>query len=528
MKSFAFLGFLVLLVLSSGCRQITVTPAADSVGRYGIYELTVVSERASFVNPWETVGVWAQLTHTSGQSVRIDGFYYSNNQWKIRFSPHLSGTWQWTVFFKFPQTTAVATGAFQCEASDHAGFVRWHPANPYRLVFDNGSLFNGIGIGDCILDVDRDGNPLNNWGMDGGFRQSGDPDYGRIVDMPIYMGTYGARGAGFNLFRWSIDNCAFKLWETISMSGNRYLTQEGIWGDELVRALRQHGFRIWLTFFNEPPYPNAAQNPEEQAAIKRYLQYVVARYGAYVDVWELMNEAHVSAEWINFAADYVRSIDPYHHLLTTSWERPELHTVDINTPHWYERESEFQSDTRTAEMIDSGRRWRKPVIFGEQGNTSQNWDERSALRMRIRSWTAFFLEGVLIFWNSSFAKDLISPDSTANLYIGPEERRYIRVLQDFTALADADVRPVSLSSSDPGVRVYGLQSSKYLLAYLHHFSDHNSTIQTSLTVNLPAAGTLTWIDPSSGDALGSTDLSYGPTTLNMPPFSVDLAMRIKF
>jgi len=46
----------------------------------------------------------------------------------------------------------------------------------------------------------------------------------------------------------------------------------------------------------------------------------------------------------------------------------------------------------------------KPVIVGEQGNAGMNWDPRSAVRMRIRAWTALFREIGLVFWNTSESK----------------------------------------------------------------------------------------------------------------------------
>jgi hypothetical protein len=74
----------------------------------------------------------------------------------------------------------------------------------------------------------------------------------------------------------------------------------------------------------------------------RYLKYSVARWGAYVDFWELLNEQSADQRWIQMMADYVHSIDPYHRPVTTSWEQPELSSLDFNSPHWYAREAESE------------------------------------------------------------------------------------------------------------------------------------------------------------------------------------------
>lgn len=74
--------------------------------------------------------------------------------------------------------------------------------------------------------------------------------------------------------------------------------------------------------------------------------------------------------------------------------------------------------------------------------------------MRLRAWTAFFAEGSLVFWNVSFAKD---GRGFGAIYLGPEERRYLGVLQRFVAGFDPRARPTSARVSDPSrVRSYAL------------------------------------------------------------------------
>jgi hypothetical protein len=171
-----------------------------------------------------------------------------------------------------------------------------------------------------------------------------------------------------------------------------------------------------------------------------------------VDFWELLNERHASDEWASTMADHVRSIDPDRKLISTSWEMPSLSAIDINVPHWSESESELQSDRRVQEVATEWKQAGKPVIVGEQGNTGMNWDPLSGQRMRLRTWTALFQEISVIFWNTSWSKagmhgGRYSPGKVANIYLGLEERGYIRVLQDFASRLDAGVRmtPVEVS-----------------------------------------------------------------------------------
>src|SRR5207244_1039278 len=125
-----------------------------------------------------------------------------------------------------------------------------------------------------------------------------------------------------------------------------------------------------------------------------------------------------------------------------------------------------------------------------------------------------------IFWNTSFSKDYRSPGAS-NIYLGPEERGYLRVLQDFTRGFDkrARIAPVVLSSTGT-LRGYALSGPRQYAAYLHAFRDHQSpTTGASLTIDIARPGSATWISPASGRVLGRIVLGRpGTWTLRVPSF----------
>jgi len=528
-RIFALLG-LIVFALAAGSSS-PASQRALIVPRYGIFEQTFNWSSSKYSNPWEQVQVTMTLISPTGKTVSIKGFYYGPDTWKARFSPAETGAWSWQVIITDGLQSARFDGTFTTVDSDSPGFVRQNPNNPFRWVFDDGSPYHPIGIEDCFNDDDKSGTPFDNMGFDGDFRLQGTHDPGRVTDLSTYLKAYS--DAGVNLFRWSVDNCAFKLWETIAPEGNRYLVRESQWGDELVQKLRQYGFRIYMTFFGfNPPFPNGSGNPAQMDAVKRYVQYVVDRYGAYVDFWELMNEfpnppATIDDAWYTQVAAYLRSVDPYKHPISTSWQRPDLAVIEITSPHWYQKENEFESDLATVDQIRHWKSFNKPVIFGEQGNSEQNWDIRSALRMRIRSWTAFFDEAVLIFWNSSFAKDYRG-GVASNIYLGPEERGYLKVLQDFTRGFDSRALRAEVQVSNPAlVRGYALQGPTAYAAYLHAYIDHtNPTSGISMAIEPVASGTAIWISPASGEVLGTQSVSAGSQMLAVPSFITDIALKI--
>jgi hypothetical protein len=493
-------------------------PQAPPVGGpriplYGIFERTFRWPSSGYANPWEQASLTLTFISPDGVRTRVGGFYFGSNTWKARFAPGRPGRWRWSATLDDGDRRKAFSGVFTVAGVAGHGFVRRSPYNRFRWIFSDGSPYYPIGINDCFRDDNDSGTPFDDFELD--TKKTG-------------LATYlAAHRRGLNLFRWSVDNCAFGLDRSIAPQGNIYLEREGRWGDKFVRLLRSHGFRVYMSIFGfNPPFATSA-TPEQLAAVKRYVKYVVDRYGAYVDYWELMNEARASTDWYNEVARYLRSVDPYRHPIGTSWERPDLAVIDVNAPHWYEKEAEEESDSRTWSLFAGWKAAGKPVIVGEQGNSGQNWDEHSALRMRLRAWTAFFAEGTLIFWNTSRTKSYRSV--AANIYLGPEERRYLRVLQRFTRGFDPRARIVQVRvSGPPGLRGYGLGGPRDYAVYLHASQGHGSITRSArLTIPATVRGIATWIDPASGQTLARRGVRRGTQDLAVPAFRTDIALKIR-
>jgi len=409
--------------------------------------------------------------------------------------------------------------------SDSPGFVRESRFNAARWIFSDGTPYYPIGINDCTTAAFGRG-PLNQWSIEGGFRQAGDHGASEVVSMAEYMRAYGQ---AFDLFRWGPDNCSFPLYATIAPSGNSYSLIGGRMADRLFQALRRHGFRIEMVLFgNRPPFADSDLDSGQRAALQRYLRYVVNRYGAYVDYWELMNEARATTTWYDTALRYLRSIDPYRHPIGTNFSRPDLDGIDFGADHWYESERPVDSDKRTWEVIrgSSARKFGKPVLIDEQGNIGQNWDPTSAERLRIRSWTSFFAEGTLVFWNASFAKDYINKDAAANVYIGRIERGYLRTLKRFTSRFDVRAKVVAPVITGQGVRGYGLVGPADAALYLVSSDRTRPKTGVLVTVPIQRGGIGKWIAPRSGRVLSSLRVQTGQQTLRVPAFNVDVAFKL--
>jgi hypothetical protein len=529
---------------------VTELSHAESIPRHGLFELSF-RHNGVYNNNFFDVRLEVVFISPGGSRRRANGFFYTGDLWKVRFRPDEPGRWSYTYVMTGKESCITqGKGAFQCIPSKDEGGLRRHPENPYRWIFSDGKPYFPIGLQDCIY---AQGAQPAVAAIDGERRS----DKGRQVSLEDYFSIYGQ--AGFNLFRFSQRNCSYLLYDDL----DTYREKECLATDDLLSLARKYGLRVMFGFFgyHGTYVPSASRpvrvlkrftqkalgkkmeaigTPDDQKTItkeKRFVDYCVARWGVYVDFWELLNERHASDEWSTLMADYVRSIDPDRKPVSTSWEKPFLQAIDINAPHWYESEHDLQSDLRVQQQAAKWKLAGKPVIVAEQGNSGMNWDPLSGLRMRIRAWTALFQEISFIFWNTSWSKagmheGRFTPGASSNIYLGPEERNYIRALQEFAAWLDAGVRMSPLELVPSGrVRAYGLISKTMAAAYLHHIQDHTTTL-SGLTLRLPetirptASRNAEWIDPASGRIVARMPVSPGVATLEVPPFKVDLALRM--
>ena len=412
---------------------------------YEVFEITFEHE-GNYANPFFDVTIDVVFTSPSKEQIRVGGFHYGSsskptikknnvatakgqrqqvsyvfdkqNVWKARFAPSQPGRWTYDFVFSDAQgQESRGSGAFTCVKgrTPRHGFVRLYPQNHFRFVFDDGSPYFPIGLQDCWGDNSGTGSVLDQCAMEGPFRTD-------LKDAPaLPTGPMFVRGpaenpqnadvylryfsqCGFNLYRFSQQNCSFSLNDNL----DHYLVQEGVMADELLACARKYDFSIFYGIFGFQKVFNDDPSEANMSKVKRFIKYSVDRWGAYADFWEFLNEQHADKRWYEIVIPYLKSIDPYGHPITTSWEKPEIEGIEINAPHWYQREDELQSDAVTASRAKNWKKFDKPVVVGEQGNridrknppapgVSGVWDDRSALRMRIRNWTAFFYEIAFVF-----------------------------------------------------------------------------------------------------------------------------------
>lgn len=351
-----------------------VTPVSTQVEQFGKFE-AALSLTANFLNPYDYDDIWVSAVFTApdGQSRTVDGFFMQDHQlntqtgnltpvgdgvFKIRFSPDKTGTWKYTLSCTNSSGTGTfAEQTFQCNAANslnNKGFVRTNQTN--YLHFDNGDQY--IPVGENV-----------GW-------QNGNP----YLDFKNWLTKLGDNGGNF--FR--MWQCSWGLgieWKngTSGYAGLRkYKQTSGYYQDWLFDFCAENGMYVMLCLnnhgqvstqvnpeWNNNPY-NALNggpcqntwdfftNATAKSHLKNRLRYIVARWGysRTIMTWELFNEvdwtdqfeqrkADVAAWHLEMAA-FLKNIDPYNHLVSTSyaheyndpnlWNQPD---IDFTQTHFY-------------------------------------------------------------------------------------------------------------------------------------------------------------------------------------------------
>lgn len=501
----------------------------EQVEQGQIYELTVTRSGVSYQNPYTAVDLSATFRHQDGQEVKIPGFYYDQDQWRVRFNPPRRGNWQWKLDWQDSFQTLSLTGQFESQR-DHSFLRRANPQSRW-LTTDGQSIASITGLNDCLMDFNRDGSVLNDFAVETGNHRiatiSGQvPQTLWFNDLPVawseYLHTYRA---GFTLFRQNVSNCSPGLYAPERFIASQFSSQDGRTHDRISQELYRQGYSIWFTMFGFAlPFGERISYPDELVATENYIKYVVARFGAYVDIWEVANEAVTSDEYVQTIARLIKKYDPFDRLITVSWDKPELAEMTLIAPHWYETEPDSSSDLATLAQLERFQSYNKPILFGEQGNQRSNWDPTSALRMRVRVWTAFFQQAGIVFWNQSSNQYYYNEVfDNSNQYIGPEERGMMEQFQRLTQQLPLDLESGPTPIRSQSVRSYTLSNPKLLLSYL--FNPELRPLPISAVNPFGVPVTARWIAPETGAVL--SELTVGPfQEFAGPSFRHDMLLRI--
>lgn len=406
--AWGWLGLVAMAARADGpaIRDIKVSPT-----RVLTYERVVVrcSLGRSYDNPFDPkqIELWAELEGPGGTRLRVPGFWLQPYEpadeftaehiftspgleryrragegwWEVRVALPAAGTWRGQLVARDAGGKSVSRPfTVRCRAGPGHGFVRPAP-NGQFLCFDDGTGFVPVGL--CIAwargRTAKDtydyylprlaragGNTVRIWmchwawlewtrGSKGAlqgylgvgrYNQQVAYNFDRIIELAERTGIWVQ--LCLNNACWEFGRPDGKHWEYDSWGGNPYNADNG-------GPCKRPG-DFW-------------SSPQARALYRNKLRYIVARWGysTHILAWELWNEAGAesdpSASWHAEMGEYLRRIDPYRHMVTTSswvddvaelrrtWQAMDLLQLHYTTP---------------AAMEKARRMFpRKPLIIGE-------------------------------------------------------------------------------------------------------------------------------------------------------------------
>ncbi len=501
----AFVQFAILLLITVG---LCAAPgnAATIIKMYDVFEVSFTSD-VRFDNPFWDAAVSAEFVSPAGKKVKVEGFYYGGNEWRVRFAPSAEGTWRYSATMTGKGIAEQARrGSFECKGTAGHGPVRISKLNPLRMEYQDGTPFYPIGVQTWgYFDI----------GFDGPWREKGTRARRGVSPEKWCKEFEGV----VNIVRWQLgqgvtNGGALPL---IPKGGpaDRYDTELAAKMDKLLRLQKSHGMsHIMIPFQDIGMMTNrkyifgGAHDVKEYKSLtaknlpmqEKYLRYMVARFGCFVDIWELFNEeAWAPGDYLEHLAKVVRQADPYDHIVTTNLAHPAAKWCQTITWHDYVGMPANEVDIYLAKEIARFKSYNKPILcteFGNQGMFS-NYDP---LKWRIAAWAAYMNASNILFWGDS-GKKTRPPTRSSNAYLGPETRQALRVLNNFTKDLPVDMRPVDVMVFTGKVRISTLSNGKVTVVYAHHHIDHTKTYKWKKPLLVQTGnGTFNvkWINPADG------------------------------
>ncbi|HNR98616.1 MAG TPA: cellulase family glycosylhydrolase [Planctomycetota bacterium] len=302
--------------------------------------------------------------------------------------------------------------------------------------------------------------------------------------------------------------------------------------------------------------PCADQNefmtrPEARELYAKRLRYIVGRWTAFTNIlaWEFFNEIDNVYKylkhddvvaWHRDMARRLRALDPYRHLITSSFtgcsDRGglfELPEMDFSQYHSYnEKHPAVMTARRTAEFFA---RDGKPFFVSEYGTDWRGWkpDQDPYLRALHQAvWSGAFTgaagTGMTWWWESIHSQNLYRHWSALAAFL------------EGTAIGDAAMKPIVFQESAKA-RAFGVAAPRRALVWLldSAYDWPNGAMDEDPAPCTGAAAVFTgladgayrveWWDTAAGKPVLTEEarVAGGRLALAPPPFRLDIAARIE-
>ncbi len=336
---------LAAMLLGANGACFAKTHEADKVSQYQIFEVTFryeVEPEAAFDS--SQVRIDAEIVKPGGERIFCPCFFDGEDRWKLRFTPSKVGEYKYRILLRSDEDRVLEEGTFQVVPSEDPGFLRVGQNTGRHFVYENGESYfplgenlgwvNGATLEPWISYLDECHaagiNWIRIWMCPWGLTElEWMPTHGRYHG----LGRYDLRNARMidGIFR-EAQKREIQIQWVINHHGQYSTHANPIWDS--------NPYNVENDGFLEDP-EDFFCHPRMKEHYRDRLRYLVARWGGYTNLlaWEFWNEVNITKrdyhfslvkEWHEEMSGYLRQLDPYDHLQTTSGagDSTDLHTID--------------------------------------------------------------------------------------------------------------------------------------------------------------------------------------------------------
>ena len=535
---------------------------------------------------YDTIHVYGVFTSPSGKTLEASAFWYrdyvitlnsnistgnkvegepyglemvsftADPEYRIRFRPDEAGSWSYKIYVDLENVIyEELNGSIDVASSDeiYKGQIQVDKSNNRVFMYEDGSTFMPIGenIG-WWTDNSRKTYDYYVW-----FLNSHNNN---LNIARIWMATWGfCLHWGKNIYDLSDRlNYAARLDKTIE-----YADQFDMY---IMLTLINHG--QFSTTANAEwasnPYNSANGgilskpeqffiNEEAKRVYKNELRYIIARYGYsdHIMCWELFNEVDWTdnaslyavniKNWHKEMATFIREIDPYNHMISTSYKGEQglaftLDELDYVCPHSYGYSGKNICDSLPSVQDKLYNQYKKPVLQAEIGidweNGYNNYKlDPKGVSLKQASWAGMMgggAGGAMNWWWDSY----VHPYNLYHQFAGAGA--YAKLLNlsgaDYTQL-----RTLSGVTKNDSVGILGYRFDNRIYGYVYDkaWKYNNQTGElANISVSIPftdGAYTLTLYNTNTGNKLSQKAITVagGSVSIDLPAFTNDIAFIIE-
>lgn len=374
------------------------------VEKWGVFEAALNGKSGG--NPFLDYDITGTFTGEH-ETVKVSGFYDGRGMYRVRFMPSFEGRYTYTI--DGSAVDAPVTGEFEVIAAKGINHGPVRVVDGTLLAYEDGAPHYSVGT-TCYAWVNQS-MELQEQTLDtlakSPFNKIRFCVFPKFYEFntrePITYPFERGHGEGLDpaLVEIQANRSYWPLEPVPEMDYGFDYTRPNIMHfkrfDLRLFQLMHMGIEADIILMH--PYDRWGMNEMSASACDTYLKYVVARYGAFRNVWwSLANEYDIiptktAEDWERYG-QLIAENDPYHHLCSV---HNCITYYDFSRP-WVTHQSLQRADFyKTTEYTDEFiEKYRKPVVWDEicyEGDISLGWGNITAQELVRRFWEAFLRGG---------------------------------------------------------------------------------------------------------------------------------------